>query len=231
MAKLVVSIENDVQGHYFLDKDKFVIGRNEDCDLCLNDADVSKLHAHIITLENDQILEDTFSRNGVRVNGEKVVRHILQNNDTIEIGRFQLKYINQRASSNMDFDKTMLLDATPSLIAELEETIETKSWTQPNKVISISREIKCKFPLGGVRGIKGEYSGQEILISRPLKTFGRPGQLAMISRRPMGYYVTHVEGRKPTRLNGRSIGSASILLKEKDVIDIAKQKLVFFLRE
>lgn len=231
MAKLVVSVENDVQGHYFLDKDTFIIGRNENNDLCLNDPDVSKLHAHIITIENDQILEDTFSSNGVKVNGEKVKRHILQNNDTIEIGRFRIKYINQRASSNMDFDKTMLLDATPSLIAELAETIESKSGTQPDKKISISREIKCNFPLGGVKGVKGEYSEQEILISRPLKTFGRPGKLAMISRRPMGYYVTHVEGRKSTRLNGRSIGSASFLLKEKDVIEIANQKLVFFLQE
>lgn len=231
MAKLVVSVENNVEGHYFLDKDTFIIGRNEDNDLCLSDPDVSELHAHIITLENDQILEDTFSSIGVKVNGEKVMRHILQNNDTIEIGRFQLKYINQRASSNMDFDKTMLLDATPSLIAELAATIESKPETKPNKKISISREIKSNFPLGGVRGVKGEYSGQEILISRPLKTFGRPGQLAMISRRPMGYYLTHVEGRKSTRLNGRSIGSASLFLKNKDVIEIANQKLEFFLQE
>ncbi len=230
MAKLVVSVENDIQGHYFLDKDKFIIGRNEDSDICLNDPDVSKLHAHIITIENDQILEDMFSNSGVRVNGEKVIRHILQNNDTIEIGRFQLKYINQRASSNMDFDKTMLLNVTPSLIAELTETIEPTSG-KPDKRVSIGREIKCNFPLGGVRGIKGEYSGQEILISRPLKTFGRPGQVTMISRRPMGYYVTHVEGKKSTRLNGKPIGSTSFPLKENDVIEIANQKLIFFLQD
>ena len=233
MAKLVVSTNNDIQGHYFLDKDKFVIGRTEDNDICLNDPAVSKLHAHIITIENDQILEDTFSVNGVLVNGEKVMRHILQNNDTIEIGSFQLKYINQRASSSMDFDKTMLLDATPSLIAELAENMDAvNSPALSGKVITISREIKCSFPLGGVRGLKGEYSGQEILISRPLKTFGRPGAgVAMITRRPLGYYVTHVEGRKSTRLNGRSIGSAACLLKEHDVIDVANQKLVFFLKE
>ncbi|MHB1676910.1 MAG: FHA domain-containing protein [Sulfuriferula sp.] len=232
MAKLVVSIENDIQGHYFLDKDKFIIGRNEDSDICLNNPSVSKLHAHILTIENDQILEDTYSINGVKVNGEKVMRHILQNNDIVEIGNFQLKYINQRASSNMDFDKTMMLDSTPLLVAEMAENAEAIAQSRLNKVISIAREVKTNFPLGGIRSVKGEYSGQEILISRPLKTFGRPGtHVAMISRRPLGYYVTHVEGKKPTKLNGKAIGSGSHLLKENDVIEVANQKLIFFLQD
>ncbi len=232
MAKLVVTIGNDVLGHYFLDKNKFVIGRNEGSDICLNDPGVSKLHAYVITIQNDQILEDAGSVNGVSINGEKVKRQILRNNDVIGIGHFQLKYINQRAASNMDFDKTLLLDSTPLLVAGMAAKVDAQARSSPNKTISIARELKPDFPLGGVRGVKGEFSGQEILISRPLRTFGQAGMaVAMISRRPLGYYVTHVEGKKPTQVNGRAIGAESRLLGEGDTIEVANQKLVFFLAE
>lgn len=230
MAKLVVSLGNTVQGHYFLNKEHFVIGRNEDCDIRLNDPGVSKSHALVITIENDQILEDTFSSNGVKVNGEKVTRCILQNNDVIEIGNYQLKYVNLRASANMDFDKTMILESTPWSIDDTADGDMQKS-NQPKKVVTVAREVATNFPLGGVRGVKGENNGQEIVISRPFKTFGQiGGHLAMISRRPMGYYVAHVEGKTPTRLNGKPIGSNPYLLKENDAIEVANQKLIFFLK-
>ena len=231
MAKLVVTFKGAVQGHYFLDKDRFIIGRKADNDIFLDDPSVSKSHAAIVTTGNDQILEDTNSTNGVQVNGDKVTRHILQNNDIIEIGDFQLKYINQRATSNMDFDKTMMLESAPWPTEELSENANPATRPQLATAVSSARSVKASFPLGGVKGVKGEYIGQEILVSRPLKTFGQPGsQVAMITRRPHGYYVTHVEGKKPTRLNGKSIGAQPQPLQENDLIEVGDQKLIFFMK-
>ena len=228
MAKLVVSSEGEVQGHYFLDKDRFTIGRKSDNDIFLDDPSVSKFHAAIITIGNDQVLEDTNSTNGVQVNGDKVTKHILQNNDLIEIGDYQLKYINQRATSNMDFDKTMMLESASWQTNELSES-EAKP--QLATAVSSARSVKASFPLGGVKAVKGENVGQEILVSRPLKTFGKPGvHLAVITRRPHGYYVTHVEGKKPTKLNGKSIGTQPQPLRENDLIEVADQKLIFFMK-
>lgn len=231
MAKLVVSFEGAVQGHYFLDKDRFAIGRKAGNDIFLDDPSVSKFHAAIITVGNDQVLEDTNSTNGIQVNGDKVTKHILQNNDVIEIGDFQLKYINQRATSNMDFDKTMMLESAPWQMDDLPENAEPLTKPQLATAVSSARSVKASFPLGGVKGVKGENIGQEIVISRPLKTFGQPGtHVAMISRRPHGYYVTHVEGKKPTRLNGKSIGTQPQPLRENDLIEVADQKLIFFVK-
>ncbi|WP_124951651.1 FHA domain-containing protein [Sulfuriferula thiophila] len=228
MAKLVVSVNGEVQGHYFLDKDRFVLGRKEDNDIFLDDPNVSKFHAAIITIGNDQVLEDTNSGNGVQVNGSKVTKHILQNNDIVEIGEYQLKYINQRATSNMDFDKTMMLESAPWQVDELSEGAGPVAKPQLATALSSARAVNANFPLGGV---KDRYAGKETLISRPLKTFGQPGQhLAMISRRPHGYYVTHVEGKQPTRLNGRSIGTQPHLLQENDLIEVADKKLIFFMK-
>ena len=231
MAKLVVSRGGVIEGHYFLDKERFSIGRKPDNAICLDDPGVSNLHAVIVTIGNDQVLEDTASTNGVLVNGKKVEKHILQNNDVIELSRYQLKYVNQRATSDMDFDKTMILSAARMNADELPSQRHVQSKLPLATAVASARSVKVSFPQGGVRHINGPQPEAEILISRPLKTFGQPGtQVAMISRRPHGYFVTHVEGKRHPKVNGKSIGTQACLLKEGDMIEAGDVRLKFFLR-
>lgn len=225
MAKLVVSLEGSVEGHYFLDKARFTIGRTPTNDICLNHPGVSNLHAVIITMSNDHVLEDSASTNGTLVNGEKITKVILQNNDVIELSCYQLKYINQRATSDMDFDKTMV-SSVP--------LIGTGSFPeQPNLATAVSsaRSLKTSFPLGGVEYIQGPLTGHRVLINAPLKTFGQAEkQVVMISRRPHGYYATYVEGRQYPKVNGKSIGNQPVLLQENDNIEAADTVLKFFIQ-
>ena len=225
MAKLVVIQNGMVEGHYFLDKPRFTLGRMLHSDIYLNHPGVSNLHAVIVTMSNDHILEDMGSTNGTLINGEKIDKHILQNNDVIELGCYQLKYVNQRANSDMDFDKTMI--TTVALPEHDQLSVQPMLAT----AVSSARAVKTSFPLGGVRHLKGEFVGHEILINAPLKTFGRPGsQLLMISRRPRGYYVTHVEGRRTPRINGKPIGTQAVLLNVNDRVEIADLELEFYLQ-
>lgn len=225
MAKLVVSQNGIVEGHYFLDKPRFTLGRMPNSDIYLNHPGVSNVHAVIVTMSNDHILEDMGSTNGTLINGEKIDKHILQNNDTIELGCYQLKYVNQRANSDMDFDKTMITTVA------LTDPDQLSAQPMLATAVSSARAVKTSFPLGGVKHLKGELAGQEILINAPLKTFGRAGtQLAMISRRPLGYYITHVEGRRMPRINGKTIGTQAVLLNVNDRVEIADLELEFYLQ-
>lgn len=225
MAKLVVSQNGVVEGHYFLDKTRFTLGRMPESDIYLNHPSVSNMHAVIVTMSNDHILEDIGSTNGTLVNGEKIDKHILQNNDVLELGIYQLKYVNQRATSDMDFDKTMITTVA------LTEHDNVSPQPMLATAVSSARAVKTSFPLGGVKHLKGEFAGHEILIEAPLKTFGRPGtQLLMISRRPRGYYITHVEGRRMPRINGKSIGTQAVLLNARDRVEIGDLELEFYLQ-
>lgn len=231
MAKLIVSFEGETRGHYFLDKVRFVIGRKQDNDIALDGAGVSNIHAVILTVGNDHVLEDAESTNGVLVNGDKIARHILQNNDVIELSGYQVKYVNQRAMASMDFDKTMImkpgqLDGEPVLG---KDCLSNKP--QLATATLSARIVKTNFPLGGVKDMQATQPEEEILISRPLKTFGQVGvQVVMVSRRPQGYYVTHVEGKRHPRVNGKSIGSQPFLLRENDLIEAENVKLKFFMK-
>jgi hypothetical protein len=230
MAKLVVSYNGIVEGHYFLDKTRFTIGRIPDNDIFLNDPGVSNVHAVIVTMSNDHVLEDVASTNGVLVNEKKIAKHILQNNDVIELCGYQLKYVNQRALADRDFDKTMI-----STQALWDPNGGPDAATLPVKpllatAVLTARAVKTNFPLGGVIYLEGGSPDKKILIDAPLKTFGQPGkQVLMISRRPHGYYVTHVEGKNPPKVNGKSVGTRAWPLEENDVIETGEVKLKFFM--
>jgi hypothetical protein len=227
MAKLVISLNGDVLGHYFLDQDRFTIGRRPTNDLQLDADGVSKEHAAIATVGNDQILEDLLSTNGTFVNGRRTERHILQNNDVVSIGSYQLKYLNQKAKPDMDFDKTMLINA----LGGQEDREGPRTVSQVATAIPTARQVKTSFPLGGVKSVAGARAGQEIELNRVLATFGKSGeQVAVINRRPHGYFITHVEGKKFPLVNGKSVGAEPYLLKSDDVIEVGGDKLRFFLR-
>ena len=90
------------------------------------------------------------------------------------------------------------------------------------------RPPRIHFPQGRVRVLAGGRAGSTIELDRVVATFGRPGdQLAVITRRPHGYFITHVEGRRYPRVNGATLGKEARVLHHGDVIDVADEKLEF----
>ena len=61
------------------------IGRDPNCDLFLDHEDIDRHHAEILAVFNQFSVVDGGGR-GVRVNGRRVVDHVLQNNDEVMIG-------------------------------------------------------------------------------------------------------------------------------------------------
>jgi pSer/pThr/pTyr-binding forkhead associated (FHA) protein len=78
--------EGPAQGKVFAIEDGFVLGRNEESQINLEDKSASRQHAKV-TVEKDGIrLADLESANGLFVNERKVVSHFLREGDTIVIG-------------------------------------------------------------------------------------------------------------------------------------------------
>jgi len=88
-----------------------------------------------------------------------------------------------------------------------------------------------KQPLGAIQLLSGGNAGKELELAKPLTTLGKPGvQVAVLTRRPQGYYITHVEGAQRPTVNGQPIGSAPHALKDHDLVEIAGIKMEFFLK-
>ena len=86
-------------------------------------------------------------------------------------------------------------------------------------------------PLGAIQLLSGGNAGKELELTKPLTTLGKPGvQVAVLTRRPQGYFITHVEGASRPTVNGQQIGAAPHSLKDHDVIELAGIKMEFFLK-
>ena len=227
MAKLVVSLNGRIIGNFFLDQPSFSIGANDDNDLCLDAPGVSRSHARILSVGNDDILEDLNSANGTLVNGTAVATHILQQDDVIEIVDYRIRYRSHTAVDGPSFDRTMVIKALVSEHAAPATPVGVHALATARRL----RPLREGDRVGVVKALDGPHAGEEIELLGLLRTFGVAGkQVAVVNRRPSGYFITHVEGRTPARVNGKSIGTDPRPLQADDVIEVGGRRLQFLLR-
>jgi len=226
MAKLVLSSGGSIVHQCFLDQERVNIGREPHNQVVIDDPAVEAEHAVIVPVGNDHILEDLRSVHGTFLNGARVFKHILQHGDVVQFGAFYLRYLNPRVSAERDLERTMLITGLERFAADKPR----ESVPRPGSArIPAAHVAGSRLPKGRVRVMEGSRAGETIELDRVVATFGRPGQLAVIARRPHGYFITHVDGRRLPRVNRRSIGKDARALHHGDVIEVADQKLEFLL--
>jgi diguanylate cyclase (GGDEF)-like protein len=93
-ANFVVLAGMDIGRKYDVEVDEIYIGRNEMCEIYVDDADVSRIHAKIETSDHYIYIEDLGSTNGTLINGEKIKRHKLQDGDRIQVGNLTVLKFN-----------------------------------------------------------------------------------------------------------------------------------------
>jgi hypothetical protein len=79
-----------------------------------------------------------------------------------------------------------------------------------------------------IKILSGDNAGRKLALIKAQTTIGRPGhQVAVITRRPTGYFNAHVEGEVFPAVNGTNLGSAAHPLRDKDVIELAGVTMEF----
>jgi len=252
MAKLILSMETTMLKEVPLTKERTTIGRKPHNDIQIDNLAISGEHAVVITILNDSFLEDMGSTNGTFVNGQSVKKHFLQNGDTIELGKYRLKYVSEvpQQTSSADFEKTMILrpgaaqkpasapsgGATPTVSAPPSPATAVPSHTSTSPGMaphppSASPTAAPALPLGAIQILSGGNAGKEMELTKTLTTLGKPGvQVAVIARRPHGYFITHVEGASFPVVNGNALDAQAHQLADHDVIELAGVKMEFFLK-
>jgi hypothetical protein len=247
MAKLILSLENKFLNQYPLDKALTTIGRRTTNDIHIDNLAVSGEHAAISKIGKDYYIEDLASTNGTLVNAQRIKKHFLQHADIIELGKYQIKYINEATSSNLGvdadgsgFEKTMMV--LPSAIRMTEQTqvpsvisapaiAPTSTPDMAAATLSVSPETDTVgFAIGRIQVLNGSSVGRELALNKALTTLGKTGvQVAVITKRSNGYFITHVEGVLFPTVNGTSTGAQAVALKDHDVIELAGVKMEFYL--
>ncbi len=75
-----------LNGQRWVIKNDVIVGRDETCNVVIQNRQVSRYHARLINLQNGVQLEDLGSKNGTHINGREVVEPVmLQDGDVIQI--------------------------------------------------------------------------------------------------------------------------------------------------
>ena len=214
MPKMIVSIDGVVIKEVQLTKDRTTLGRRPYNDIVIDNLAVSGEHAVLQMMASEVYLEDLNSTNGTYVNGKAVKKQLLQNNDTVEIGKYKIKYINEVA--NPGYEKTMILKAG-SILPPLPARAEGAPATA--ELASLAAAIKV---------LSGAAAGREVPLVKVVTTIGKPGvAVAAITKRPYGFVVAHVEGANKPTLNGAAIGAEPVTLKNGDLLELAGTQMQF----
>jgi pSer/pThr/pTyr-binding forkhead associated (FHA) protein len=221
MGKLVVSLDGVVIKEVQITKDKTTLGRRPYNDIVIDNLAVSGEHAVLQMVGADVFIEDLNSTNGTYINGKAVKKQLLSHNDTVEIGKYKIKYL---VEDGTDYEKTMIM----------------KPGTAPGSGGPQSYSPTVGFgasgfgSLGGstapasIKVLNGAAAGREVMLTKVVTTVGKPGvQVASITKRPGGYVLAHVEGALRPTVNGSPVTGETVQLKNGDVVELAGTQMQF----
>ncbi len=219
MGKLVVSLDGVVIKEVQVTKDKTTLGRRPYNDIVIDNLAVSGEHAVLQMMGADVFIEDLNSTNGTYINGKAVKKQLLSHNDTVEIGKYKIKFI---VDDGTDYEKTMIM----------------KPGTRPSEMAGQARNagfgnsgfgaLGVSTVPASIRVLNGAAAGREVALTKVVTTVGKPGvQVASITKRPGGYVLAHVEGASQPSVNGNPLVGETAHLKNGDVIELAGTQMQF----
>ena len=233
MGKLVVSLDGVVIKEVQITKDKTTLGRRPYNDIVIDNLAVSGEHAVLQMVGAEVYIEDLNSTNGTYINGRAVKKQLLSHNDTVEIGKYKIKYLVDEAS---DYEKTMIVRPGSNALAA---AAIAQAAARPQQVFSgnpVVGAASAAAPVSAaqsalIKVLNGVAAGREVALIKVVTTVGKPGvQVASITRRPTGYNLAHVEGVARPNINGVALIGDSMPLRNGDVIELAGTQMQFIFR-
>ncbi|MBZ4210718.1 MAG: FHA domain-containing protein [Comamonadaceae bacterium] len=198
MPKMIVSIDGVVIKEVQLTKDRTTLGRRPYNDIVIDNLAISGEHAVLQLSGSEVYLEDLNSTNGTYVNGKAAKKQMLRNGDSVEVGKYKIKFISDAVD-----------DPSPK--------------TAPAGLNDDAPNV----PQAAIKVLSGAAAGRQVPLTKAVTTIGKPGiAVAAITRQQRGF-VIHVEGAGNPSLNGRPFGSEPVPLKNGDLIELAGTQMQF----
>ena len=218
MPKMIVSIDGVVIKEVQLTKERTMLGRRPYNDIVIDNLAVSGEHAVMHMTEHEVEVEDLGSTNGTYVNGKAVKRQVLRNGDTIEVGKYKIRFLHDEEDGG--YEKTMIFK--PGMV--------------PPPIVPRPVPAPAAAPVGTaaaplaavIRVLSGAAAGREVVLTKVVTTIGKPGvAVASITRRNHGFVLAHVEGPDTPMHNGSRLGQTPVPLHTGDKLELAGTEMQF----
>ena len=213
MAKLVVSLDGVVIKDVQITKDKTTLGRRPYNDIVIDNLAVSGEHAAL-----QMVGAEVF-------NGKAIKRQLLSHKDTVEIGKYKIKYLVEDSS---DYERTMIVRPGAGGHSPYHHTAPQANPALPLGGMGGMARMGSGVPAASIKVLSGAAAGRAVVLTKVVTTVGKPGvQVAAITRRPTGYVLAHVEGAQRPSINGVLLSTETAPLNNGDLIELAGTQMQF----
>ncbi len=219
MAKITVLFGSDPQNQRTLDKPELKIGRAMDCDIVVDNLGVSRHHCSIVQEGENWVLVDGGSNNGTFLNGAKVGRHTLVNNDRIVLGKHSLVFDATGVADNSVAGKA----GGAGMGGEMTMFVDQAQLAKMAKAEPGAKRMAIAINQGG-RDVVVPLIKDETTLGKtadlPARGFLVKPIQAKIIKNGAGYRLISMGGLRSVRVNGAKL-TGDATLKTGDVITIA----------
>lgn len=238
MAKLIFLLDGNVIKEYIVDKDRLTIGRRATNDVHIDNLAISGEHAVIVSAGDEVYIEDLNSTNGTVVNKKAIKKQALKHGDTIGLGKYQLKFVQDLTTTKKveshGFADTVMVTPTKEVEEEGSEqsapTEETASDLDTTAVEEETPESTVAAQEPRLKILTGERTGEIVYLDKTMVKLGEAGkQVAVVTKRQDGYFLTHVAGNQYPMVNGKTIGAQAHALNNHEEIEVLGIKMEFCL--
>lgn len=216
MAKIIVTLDDALIKVVPLNKERMTLGRRPYNDIVVDNLAVSGEHAALQAIGREYYIEDLNSTNGTFINGKKIKRQILHTGDSIEIGKYAIKYAND------------VLDGKEAVAVTQKSAGESQERSSKEEKLNLFQQTKFAEVYVAIKILSGASLGKEMPLVKVVTTIGKPGEAVIaITKRPKSYVVAHVEGAIRPMLNGVAFGIDAVPLKNGDLFELAGTAMQF----
>lgn len=212
LSKLTLSFKGQELKVFPILRGRMVVGSDPGCTLHIDSLAIQPQHAEFVTEGQSTVLKDLDTPDGTFVNQEKVREVTLKDGDLIRIGKHTLTYSYAEIPEEMA-EHQPVMESAP-VMAEADD---------PEPSVELDKR------LGWVQIMNGQNLGKTLSLKRSITNLGKPGvATACITRRNSGYFISHLEGKRPPQV-GNSPVEQPTKLNDGDTITIGNIKMQFYL--
>lgn len=179
---------------------------------------------------------------------------MLQPGDTIGLGKYQLQFVQDMPGIMQPADgfaDTVLVtpesaeeappisqESAQAVVSDAAEAQESSS--APEEEVSADKPaeettteqspMQPEAEEARLKILSGDNEGGTLLLDKSMVKVGQPGeQVAVVTKRQDGFFITHVAGDAYPIINGQAIGAQAYELNNHDEIEVLGIKMEFCL--
>ncbi len=205
MSQVSLLFKDRILSIHHLDQyNNFIIGHAPDCHIHIDSLAVEPHHAKITYDNHTYLIEPIEQQSKILINNKMIESNThLSDGDQISLGKH-------------------------TLVFTFDERNETREFREPELVITASKKPASS---GWIQFLNGKKMGKTVQIKQNMTniTDETEDNIALISNRSDGFYISYLKGEQPPRVNNASIGEASKTLVSNSRISIGQQEILFYI--